>query len=366
MDAMPRPRLPYLRHEHNRHGNLCWYFRKGDGPRTRMPGPYGSDEFKEAYEAALAGTPRKKPRTPESGTIKWLVERYKESSAFNSLKESTRRVRDNVLKAFCEKSGDKPYARIEQKHIQAALNEKAKTAPFAANNALIYISHMFKWAVSEGKVAVNPCVGVKPVKLKSDGFHSWTEDEVEQFRLRHPVGTKARLALDFLLFVGLRRSDMFRAGKQHVKKGVLSMQTMKTGEWVYIPIFSELQNSIDQTPTGDLAFLTSATGQPFASEQSFGNWFKARCREADLPEKCTAHGLRKAGATIAANEGASAKELMAMYGWKRIGMAEHYTKEADKMRLARAAAERIANARPPHPEQGAANNPENDVKTTAK
>jgi hypothetical protein len=56
-----------------------------------------------------------------------------------------------------------------------------------------------------------------------------------------------------------------------------------------------------------------------------------------------AHGLRKAGATIAADEGATAHELMAMFGWSRLSMAEIYTKEADKKKLARAASERLSN-----------------------
>jgi hypothetical protein len=32
----------------------------------------------------------------------------------------------------------------------------------------------------------------------SEGFHSWTADEAAQFEARHPVGTKARLALALL------------------------------------------------------------------------------------------------------------------------------------------------------------------------
>lgn len=362
-EDMPRPRRPYLRHEKNRHGNKVWYFRKGDGPRIRLPDPFGSQKFNDAYDAALNGTPVK---PPSSGTVTWLVERYKESSKFMALRESTRITRERVLRAFCKKSGDTQYARIERKHIQKGLDEKAATAPHAANNTLIYISQMFDWAVDNEKIKANPCDGIKLIKLDSDGFHSWTPEEVETYREKHPVGTKARLALDLLLFCGLRRSDLFRAGRQHVKGSVLSIKTTKTNEWVYLPIFPELQESIDSTDTGDLAFLTSATGQPFASAQSFGNWFKARCREAELPEHCTAHGLRKAGATIAANEGASAKELMAMFGWTRMEMAELYTKEADKMRLARAASERIVNSRLPHRAQGAAENGENTMKSTAE
>jgi integrase len=40
----------------------------------------------------------------------------------------------------------------------------------------------------------------------------------------------------------------------------------------------------------------------------FGNRFRDRCHEAGLPH-CTAHGLRKAGATIAAENGAIDRQL---------------------------------------------------------
>lgn len=366
-DGMPRTRLPYLRHEKNRHKTLVWYFRKGDGPRIRLRAPYGSKAFQAEYDAALSGSPVE-DATPSSGTVKWLVERYKESGKFlTSYKESTRTVRSRVLNSFCEKSGHLAFSKLTKAAIQKGLDEKAKTAPHMANNTLIYVSAMFDWAVNNDHLKANPCDGIKMFKLeKGEGFRAWTQQEVEKFRARHKLGTKARLALDILLYCGLRRSDIFRLGRQHVKNGLISMQTMKTNEWVYLPVFPELQKSIDATTTGDLTFLTSALGQPFASAQSFGNWFKARCVEADLPDDCAAHGVRKASATIAANEGATAKQLMAMYGWKRIGMAERYTEKADKIRLARQAAELISNAAAPHLEQSAAEIQENITKTISK
>jgi len=157
------------------------------------------------------------------------------------------------------------------------------------------------------------------------------------------LGTRPRLAIDILLFLGLRRSDAVVVGRQHMKDGVVSICTQKTGAWVYLPVFRQLQESIDATPTGDLAFLTTSLGKPFTSGASFGNWFAKQCKAAGLPDECRAHGLRKAGATIAADEGATAHELMAMYGWTRLAMAEAYTKEADKKRLAKSASERLAN-----------------------
>lgn len=356
IDSMPRRRRLFERKEINRHGKTVWYFRRPGEKRVRLPDEYNSREYVAAYEAALAGKPVKQGAA-SSASLAWLVDRYKESAKFASLAPSTRRLRDNILKKLCETSGKQPYARIQRKHIQAAMDAKA-SAPNAANNTLIVVSQMFEWAVKAEKIEKNPCDGVDMIKVETEGFHTWSVDEVEQYRRHHVVGTKPRLALDLMLFLGLRRSDLFKAGKQHVKDDVLTMRTQKTGTTVYLTICQELRESIAATPTGDLAFLTSSTGRPFASAQSFANWFKAQVKAAHLPPHCTAHGLRKAGATIAANNGASAHELMAMYGWSRLAMAELYTKEADKLRLARGASERIANSRKPHLDIGCGLNDE--------
>lgn len=72
------------------------------------------------------------------------------------------------------------------------------------------------------------------------------------------------------------------------------------------------------------------------TDAGFGNKFRSWCDEAGLPH-CTAHGLRKAGATIAANNGATSRQLMAMFGWDTLKEAERYTRAADQQRLAEAA-----------------------------
>ena len=46
---------------------------------------------------------------------------------------------------------------------------------------------------------------------------------------------------------------------------------------------------------------------------------------------------RKAGATVAANNSATAHQLMAIFGWDTLKEAEKYTAKADQQRLAQAA-----------------------------
>jgi len=64
--------------------------------------------------------------------------------------------------------------------------------------------------------------------------------------------------------------------------------------------------------SGDLTFLVNDWGRPF-SDAGFGNKFRDWCNQAGL-RHCSAHGLRKAGATMAACNGATSRQLMAIFG----------------------------------------------------
>jgi integrase len=155
------------------------------------------------------------------------------------------------------------------------------------------------------------------------------------------VGTMARLAFDLLLYTGVRRSDAVRLGPpMEIDRGralrfVVTKGQRRNRKELELPIVSSLRKSIDATKIGKETYIVSAYGRPFTPE-SFGNWFRDRCNEADL-SKCSAHGLRKAGATLAAERGASAHQLKAIFGWSSIKQAETYTRRADQVVLAKSA-----------------------------
>jgi integrase len=170
---------------------------------------------------------------------------------------------------------------------------------------------------------------------------------VEKFEKRYAVGTKARLALALLLYTGQRRSDVVLFGRQHVRDGALKFTQVKgrnrAPKRLVLPVLPELQEIIDATPTGDLTFLITQFGKPFTAN-GFGGWFRRRCDEAGLPH-CSAHGLRKAGASIAAENGATESQLMAIFGWETMKEAARYTKAARQQKMARDAMPLLVRAK---------------------
>jgi integrase len=278
-----------------------------------------------------------------AGTVAAVVGMYLASAAFAGLADETRRTRRNILERFREAHGDKRIASIERKHVQALIDAKAAT-PSAARNLLAAIRLLMQFAIDAGIRADDPTLGVKRVKIKTDGYATWTEDDIAAFERRHPPGTMPRLALALLLGTGQRRSDVVRMGRQHVRGDLIAVRQQKTGEPLMIPIGDELRAAIDAVPADRLIFLTTARGEPFTAA-GFTNYFRKRCKEAGLSIGLSAHGLRKAMCRRLAEAGCTEKMIAAISGHRTLRMVQRYTDAADQERLARAAIERLGNDR---------------------
>lgn len=337
---MPRPLPPHVQRERTRHGRVVFYFRRAEGaPRTRLRASPGTPAFEAEYLAALSNT-KVEPKNPttKNGTLKWLWERYRESAAWANLSLATRRQRENIMLHVLEKSGEKPFATIKKADIVASRDAK-KNTPSAARNFLDTMRGMFEWATDAQHLASDPTAGVKaPERPDTGGFKPWTEEEVQAYETRWPIGTKERVWLDVLLYTGLRRGDAARVGKQHVRHGEIVLATEKTDTPVTIPILPVLQKTLDAGPTGDLAFIVGTRGRPFTKE-SFGNTFAEAARQAGVSK--SAHGLRKVAAERCAYNEATVAQMNAIFGWTGYKMAMLYIEKAERARLSRGAIEKM-------------------------
>lgn len=349
---MPRKLPPYTHAEITRHGVRVVYFRRGKGKRVRMPnGDPSSAAFMTAYAAALAGDAATRPQEPgkaEPKSLRWLVMRYRESAAWRQLSDATRYQRERIFEKVLDKSGNEPFLDIDRRTIARAMDKRADT-PAQANSFLKAMRGLFDWAVKDEHVQANPCHGVDRLKDQTDGFPAWTTDDVIAYRQKHEIGTKARLAMEFMLLTGLRRADMATVGRQHIRDGILTMKTGKTGATITIALPVYLLDMIEATPIAGMHLIGQDNGKPYTVE-SFGNYFREWCNDAGVSK--SAHGLRKLSATLAAEGGAAAHELMAQYGWSKMAMAEIYTKGADRVRLgiknSALVAEQIGNIKAPY------------------
>jgi integrase len=367
--------FPYLKSDHDRFGNERLYVRRHDR-KIRLRETPGTAAFIAEYDAGLkrlekahseftgAGSPSV-PRGPTAAapyTLGWLIALYKKSGEYEALDAKSRSARASMLDVCAlepvhpDQPGDImrdcPLKEFTSEHGRM-LRDRVKHMPGAANNRRKHLSAMFGWAVenTETKVKSNPMRDVKPIKAVGKGFYPWSMADLAQFEERHPIGTKARLAMGLLLFLGPRRQDMVGFGKQMVKGGLIGFVPKKTRkirtEMSYKPVLPILADIIAASPCGDLTFLVTAHSKPFTAN-GFGNKMREWCNQAGLTQ-CTAHGLRKLGATIAAENGATLPQLMAMFDWSTPRMAMKYIEAANKKKMAAQAMGLIASG---HSENG--------------
>jgi integrase len=313
-----------------------------------MRAEYGTPEFDQEYRAAVEGRkPEGGRQRAAAGSLAWLYDRYREVGDWKSLKPATRRQRENIFVHVMKSAGAHPCTAIRRSDVIDGRDARSST-PSQARNFLDAMRGLFRWALDADHVKVDPTVGVKnPKRPKGGGFPVWTEEEVERYEARWPVGTKERVWLDVLLYMGWRRGDAVLIGKQHVRDGVATLRTEKGhGDvTVSIPILPILAATLAAGPTGDLAFVCGATGKPITKE-TFGNYFREAANAAGVSK--SAHGLRKIGATRAAENGMTVAELEAIFGWSGGQMAALYTRGADRKRLAKGAINKLVRTPDEH------------------
>jgi integrase len=343
-------------------GRAFHYFRRRGSPRISLPGIPGSSEFMAAYQQALAAAPvaigaskRSKP-----GSVSEAIAGYYTGQAFRSLSGGTPVKRRAILERFREQHGHLPLASLPKEFIVALLDTMP---PFAARNWLKAFRHFIRWCLDRKLVRDDPTFSIRLKVPKSDGFHTWSEDQISAFEAHHKIGTKPRLALALGIYTAQRRGDVVRIGRQHIRDGVLAIRQQKTGTTLAIPVHPDLAAIITATPVGHLTLLTTRSGKSYDADD-FSDQFRSWCDAAGLPQACTFHGLRKAACTRLADVGCTAHEIAAISGHRSLKEVERYTRAADQARLARAAMERTGN-QSVKPEPGEVSNPLKQLQKTA-
>lgn len=336
--------IPFLHRVVSR-GREFWYYRRKGFARVRLPAPTDHD-FSEAYNRA-GGAPERIKRA-QRGTVAALVTAYLASPEFREKAPTTqveyRRVMVGIAKAY----GTGQVAALERVHVRAIRDAKAET-PAAANTILRTLSVLLSYGVELGWRPDNPALRMK--KLKVGSWRAWTPGELEAFTARWETGTMQRAAFSLAYHTTQRRSDLVAMTQADRVDGRIFVVQQKTGKRLKIRELPALTRDLDAVPR-HMSLLTGTRGAAF-DPVYFGAWFASAIGEADLPDDCVLHGLRKSGVVALAEAGCSVAEIQAVSG-QSAAMVEHYWRDANRTDLADAAvvkleehASRTRSVKPP-------------------
>jgi integrase len=285
-----------------------------------------------AYNSALEGTISLPVSRYGSGTLGALWTSYCRSAAYANLSISSKRIYRQIISPILERHGHRSVAGMKREHARQIVEGIGVTAPAMANLTISVLRLLLSFAVDAGWRADNPCRGLK--RYRGGEFRSWTDEEFMRYEQRWPLGTRERLAYDLLLYTMQRGSDAVNMKRSDIAGGKLRITQQKTGTKLLIKIHPALARSIKASSAKGIYILGDAAGRPI-QRRTLTAIMRRAAKKAGLPSDCVAHGLRKTGLRVMAENGATESQLAAVSGHKSMTELRRYTKSADQAGLAR-------------------------------
>jgi len=236
-------------------GRIYWYAWRG-GPRLR--GEPGSPEFVASYNEAHALL-----RAPDTSRFRSLVVLYRASKEYAKLADSTNQNWAPWLDRIAEHFGDLSIAQFDRPEkirpvIRQWRNQWAD-APRAADYGMQVLSRVLSFAVDPlGKLAGNPCEGIKQLYSGNRSEIIWTDADIAQ--LKKICSPEIAHAVDLAAHTGLRLGDLLRLSWSHVGEDAIIIATGKSRHRreAIIPFYDALKGLLASIPKRSTTILTSA------------------------------------------------------------------------------------------------------------
>jgi integrase len=362
------PDYPNTSSFEDRHGKTR-YRVKCQRKWVSLPGEPHSGKFDAAFQAAIMGQPRpaeivrlQTASHPES--LKAAYRLLQETGEWKELdQKSSRRYTlliERMLSLPVEGKiviGDGPVADLKRQHVKKILAKFSDT-PHMEKIALICLRKLIMVAIEEEWITADPSYGMKRVPT-TDGHKAWPADLMAAYEERWKIGTRQRTAYALGLWLGNRISDVARlAFDDYTIKRVMIDGTMreiegfefvqfkgrKRGKKIFLPLTPALEDALRPIWKESGPILTSERTKRGYTDVSLSVRFGEWCHNAGIPPGYSMHGLRKALGVKLAEADATTREIMEMLGHSNIAYAELYSREADRIKLAVKARDKLVQA----------------------
>jgi integrase len=308
-------------------GRVYWYAWRG-GPR--LEGDYGSPAFIASYHKAV-----EEYRAPDTSRFRSLVIQYKASGNYKKLEPSTKQNWGPWLDRISDYFGDLSIAQFDRPEkirprIRQWRNQWADK-PRTADYGMQVLSRVLSHAVDPlGKIAGNPCEGVKRLYNADRSEIIWTDADIAEFKraggsrkitgsLRElPCSPELIYAIDLAAYTGLRLGDLIRVAWPHVENDAIVLRTGKSGyrKEAIIPIYDTLRAVLDRIPKRATTVLTSVRHRPWTASGLSTAVQRAKHAAGWQERDLHFHDLRGTAATKFYVAGLSVRVIAEIMGWE--------------------------------------------------
>jgi integrase len=293
-------------------GRIYYYAWEG-GPR--LSGEPGSPEFVASYNQAI-----EQRRTPDKSRFRFVVADYKSSAEYKKLAVSTRAQWGKWLDRIADYFGDLSIAQFDRpEKIRPVIRRwriKWAEKPRTADYALQVLSRVVAHAVDIGRIAGNPCEGIKHLYNNDRSEIIWADSDVAH--IKKTCSAEIAHAVDLAVHTGLRLSDLLRLSWSHVGDDAIVLTTGKSRHRreAIIPLYGALRDVLARIPKRATTVLTSSKRRPWTVD-GFGSSFNTAKIDASMSERdLHFNDLRGTAATKFYTAGFTMREIAETLAWE--------------------------------------------------
>ncbi len=298
-----------------------YYYAWRGGPR--LTGTPGSDDFMASYQEA-----RESRNAPDSTKFSSIVQAYRKSPEYAKLADSTKRNWSRMLDKIEVQFGETSNAQFDRhKRIRPTIlqwRSQFADTPRTADYGMQVLSRVLSYGVDPlGKIAANPCEGIKSLYKNDRSAIIWTEGDIVTLKeARDDKGKPAcsaelAFAIDLAIHTGLRVGDLVQVCWAHAGDDAIIIATGKSSgkREAVIPLYDDLRQLLARIPKRDKTILTNSRGQAWTQDGLASSFHTAK-KLAGLSERnLHFHDFRGTAATKFYTVGLPERVIAEIMGW---------------------------------------------------
>jgi integrase len=325
----------------DRHGKKRYRYRRAGIKSTYIKFPPKSREFWEEYDRLESGDVEvtgEARKTFKAYSMDDLAAKVRRTPAFKRIAPRGQIVKTRIMERLLDKKnksgtrlGDRDARTVSIATLDGILGKMADK-PGAADNFRKEMKRLFAYAVKLKWREDNPAKDTDPIPA-GKGWHTWTDEEIEQYRAHHAYGTVPRLVLELALNTTARRCNLHDMERKQIIGDKIAVAHAKGNNETKVRIMPETRLALDAMPTTHIRYLIiGAHGKPYTAN-GLGEKMRRWCNYAGLPH-CSIHGIRKARSRQLAESGATDAQGRAVTGHKKDSTFAYYAAMANREDLA--------------------------------
>lgn len=306
--------LPYVTIRRNRNGNERYYWQRKGHKLIRLP-----EDRARRYALVLKLNERAdlnlKTSDNLSGSLGWVIQKYKESDIFVNLAPGSKRYYEQCLREILSFGKDFPFASFDRSTVVNFI----ETCPLKSRRRKLaaVLRNLFNTANYHD---IAPANHARDLRLEGQKrrLQIWTAGQCTAWLAaapQHPKGAAMAVAFNLLAHTIQRPGDVLKLVKTQYSGLTIRMRQQKTGKQLEIPCTEILKTVLDEsirTNPGNM-MLVAHNGRPLHYIR-FHEAFNEIKALAGLPEELQPRDLRRTAMVNLAMNGATSIEISAMSG----------------------------------------------------